>query len=264
MLAVISPAKKLNFERTAVTRSSQPDFLAQADKLAKSARRLTRSKLAATMKLSASLADLNYLRFQAFSDSPPRDHTKQAALAFNGDTYIGLDAPSWDADDLDYAQDHLRILSGLYGLLRPLDLMQPYRLEMGARFSPPRRKDLYDFWGDQITDALSDVLSGHDEKTVINLASNEYFKSVRPAKLQGRIITPAFRDERDGESRIIGFFAKQARGMMARYIVQNRISNPDDLKDFELGGYQYRPAQSNGDAWVFAREQPVLNGKVAA
>ncbi|MBT3330095.1 MAG: peroxide stress protein YaaA [Rhodospirillaceae bacterium] len=256
MLAVISPAKKLNFEQTPIARYSQPDFLAQAGKLAKAAGRLSRPKLAATMKLSAPLADLNYLRFQAFSDSPPRDHTKQAALAFNGDTYVGLDAASWDEADLDYAQDHLRILSGLYGLLRPLDLMQPYRLEMGARFSPPRRKDLYDFWGDQITDALSDVLSGHDEKTIINLASNEYFKSVRPAKLKGRIITPAFREDRDGESRIIGFFAKQARGMMARYIVQNRIKDPEDLKNFDLGGYQYRAALSNGDAWVFTRPQP--------
>ena len=256
MLAVISPAKKLNFEQTAISRHSQPDFLAQADKLAKAARRLSRPKLAATMKLSASLADLNYQRFQAFSDSPPRDHTKQAALAFNGDTYVGLDAPSWDEDDLDYAQYHLRILSGLYGLLRPLDLMQPYRLEMGARFAPPRRKDLYDFWGDQITDALNEVLSGHEDKTVFNLASNEYFKAVRPAKLKGRIITPAFKEERDGESRMIGFFAKQARGMMARYMVQNRIATPDGMKNFNSGGYQYRKALSTDDAWVFTRPQP--------
>ena len=256
MLAVISPAKKLNFDPTFVTRHSQPKFLPQAGKLAKSAARLSRPKLAATMKLSPSLADLNYLRFQAYSDSPPREYTKQAALAFNGDTYIGLDAPSWDDDDLDYAQDHLRILSGLYGLLRPLDLMQPYRLEMGARFSPPRRKDLYDFWGDQITDALSDVLCDHKEQTILNLASNEYFKSVRPAKLKGQIITPAFKEERDGETRMIGFFAKQARGMMARYLVQNRISAPEELKKFNLGGYQYRDGLSQDDAWVFTRRQP--------
>jgi cytoplasmic iron level regulating protein YaaA (DUF328/UPF0246 family) len=256
MLAVISPAKKLNFDPTYVTLHSQPDFLPQADKLAKAARRLSRPKLAATMKLSPSLADLNYLRFQAYSDNPAPKHTKQAALAFNGDTYVGLDAPSWNEDDLNYAQDHLRILSGLYGLLRPLDLIQPYRLEMGARFSPPRRKDLYDFWGDRITDALGDLLSGHDEKTILNLASNEYFKSVRPAKLKGRIITPAFKEERDGETRMIGFFAKQARGMMARYLVQNRISTPDELKNFDLGGYKFCEALSQDDAWVFTRPQP--------
>jgi|TARA_B100001964_G_scaffold202515_1_gene230904 hypothetical protein len=256
MLVVISPAKKLNFDLTSVTRHSQPKFLPQAGKLAKSVRRLSRAKLAATMKLSPSLADLNYQRFQAYSDSPPREHTKQAALAFNGDTYIGLDAPSWDDDDLDYAQDHLRILSGLYGLLRPLDLMQPYRLEMGARFTPPRRKDLYDFWSDQITEALNDVLSHHAEKTIINLASNEYFKAVRPAKLNGRVITPAFKEERDGETRMIGFFAKQARGMMARYLVQNRISGLDELRNFDLGGYQYRDALSQDGAWVFTRPQP--------
>ena len=257
MLALISPAKKLNYDFDPVINThTQPDFLPEAEKLAVTARRLSRAKLARTMNLSDTLADLNWHRFQAFHTPFNLENARQAALVFNGDTYLGLDAHSLDEQDLDYAQSRLRILSGLYGLLRPLDLVQPYRLEMGARFAPPRRKDLYDFWGDQITDALNEVLSGHEDKTVFNLASNEYFKAVRPAKLKGRIITPAFKEERDGESRMIGFFAKQARGMMARYMVQNRIATPDGMKNFNSGGYQYRKALSTDDAWVFTRPQP--------
>lgn len=257
MLALISPAKKLDFEsETTMSAHSQPHFLEQAGKLATTARRLSRAKLARTMNLSKSLAELNYQRFQDFN--PPFDlgNAKQAALVFNGDTYVGLQAPTFNEKDFEFAQDHLRIISGLYGLLRPLDLIQPYRLEMGARFSPPRKKDLYDFWSTSLAEAVEKDLDGHMDKSVINLASNEYFKAIDKKRLNGNLITPAFKEVKDGETRMIGLFAKQARGMMARYMVQNRIEEPEDLKAFNLGGYKYQKSLSTGNQWVFTRKQP--------
>ena len=257
MLALISPAKKLDFEsETTMAAHSQPDFLDQADKLVAAARKLSRAKLARTMNLSKNLADLNYQRFQDFT--PPFDlgNAKQAALVFNGDTYIGLQASTFDKKDFEFAQDHLRIISGLYGLLRPLDLIQPYRLEMGARFSPPRKKDLYDFWSGSLTDAIEKELAGHTDKSIINLASNEYFKAIDKKRINGNLITPAFKEIKDGETRMIGLFAKQARGMMARYMIQNRIQEPEGLKKFNLGGYKYQKALSTENQWVFTRKQP--------
>jgi len=257
MLALISPAKKLNFDFDPVIGPhTQPDFLSEAEKLVVSARKLSRAQLAQTMKLSAPLAELNWERFKAFHTPFDTDNARQAALVFNGDTYQGLDAHSLSAQDLEYAQSHLRILSGLYGFLRPLDLIQPYRLEMGARFKPARRNDLYDFWGTQISDAVNETLAGHKEETVINLASNEYFKAVKPKALKGRLLTMAFKEIKDGEARMIGTFAKQARGMMARYIIQNRIESSEGLKDFNSGGYKYQAAQSDDSVWVFTRKQP--------
>jgi uncharacterized protein len=257
MLALVSPAKKLDFEsETTSATHTQPDFLEQASKLAKAARRLSRAELARTMKLSDSLADLNYRRFQDFSTPFDLSNARQAALVFNGDTYVGLDAPSLNDNDMAFAQDHLRILSGLYGLLRPLDLIQPYRLEMGAKFQPPRKANLYDFWDGQITEGINDTLSDHSDKTVINCASNEYFKAVKAKQLDGVVITPVFKEIKDGEARTLGMFAKRARGMMSRFIIQNRIDQPDGIKDFTSGGYEYRPDLSDSKQWVFTRDQP--------
>jgi len=257
MLALISPAKKLDFDsETIMSAHTQPDFLDKADKLVTAARQLSRKKLAQTMHLSDSLAELNFQRFKDFETPFDLGNAKQAALVFNGDTYVGLKASTFDEKDFEFAQNHLRILSGLYGLLRPLDLIQPYRLEMGARFSPPRKKDLYDFWQGDLTAAVLNALDDHQDKTVINLASNEYFKAVDKKQLNGNLITPAFKETKDGETRMIGMFAKQARGMMARYMVQNRIESPEGLKDFNLGGYKYQKSLSDDQQWVFTRKQP--------
>lgn len=257
MLAVISPAKKLDFEtEPTMSDHTMPDLLEDTEILVKTARKLSRSKLAQTMKLSAQLAELNFRRYQGFSTPFHLGNAKQAALAFNGDTYAGLKAGTLNKRDMAFAQKHLRILSGLYGVLRPLDLIQPYRLEMGARFKPPRRTDLYHFWDSRITENLNEALDGQNDKTVINLASNEYFKAVRPKLLNGPVITPVFKEIKDGQSRMIGMFAKQARGAMARHMITNRIKTPEGLKAFDTGGYEYRDDLSDGQQWVFTRPQP--------
>ncbi len=254
MLALVSPAKKLDFsELPRPLAHSQPDFLKQAGALVKSVRTLSRSDLQRLMKLSDSLADLNYKRFKAFSIPAKAAAAKQAALAFHGDTYVGLDASSLDSDDLAYAQDHLRILSGLYGLLRPLDLIQPYRLEMGSRLNNPRGPTLYDFWGDDLAGAIDKAVAGHPHPVIINLASNEYFKAARAKALQARVITPVFREIKNGESRVIGMFAKQARGMKARYMIEKRIEKPEGLKKFTGGGYVFRKDLREGNTWIFTR-----------
>ena len=257
MLALISPAKKLDFETDpAITTHTQPVFLDRAEKLVVSARRLSRAALAQTMKLSDALAELNYQRFRAFKTPFNLANAKQAALVFNGDTYAGLDAKTLSEKDLIYAQDHLRILSGLYGLLRPLDLIQPYRLEMGARFTPPRASSLYDFWGEELTNEINRITTENDLSCVINCASNEYFKSIKPKKLNVPVITPVFKEVKDNQARIIGLFAKQARGMMARHIIVNRLKKPEDIQSFKSGGYTYRPGLSDQSSWVFTRKQP--------
>ncbi len=262
MLSLVSPAKKLEFDsETTSAVHSQPLFIDQAVKLVGAAKKLNRAKLAQTMKLSDSLADLNYRRFQDFSAPFDLTNAKQAALVFNGDTYVGLDATSLDDKDMAFAQGHLRILSGLYGLLRPLDLIQPYRLEMGARFQPPRKANLYDFWDGQITGAINDILTDHTDKTIINCASNEYFKAVRPKQLDGQVITPVFKEIKDGQARTLGMFAKRARGMMSRFIITNRIDQPDGIRDFDSGGYEYRQDLSDASQWVFTRNQPPSAGK---
>lgn len=256
MLVVVSPAKKLNFDDLAPFEThSQPDFLDHSEELVDVARKLSRADLSRLMKISDALADLNYQRFQAFSQPFDLGNAKQAALAFSGDTYMGLDAPSLTEEDFAFAQDHLRILSGLYGLLRPLDLMQPYRLEMGTRLQNDRGSDLYAFWGDIITDAINEAVAGHRDQTLINCASNEYFKSVRPKKLTGKVITPVFKEIKAGQAKVLGMFAKRARGMMARHIIENRLETPEGIKDFTMGGYQYRPDLSTDSDWVFTREQ---------
>jgi cytoplasmic iron level regulating protein YaaA (DUF328/UPF0246 family) len=257
MLALLSPAKKLDFDSEPRTdAASQPELLQDAKRLVKQAKTLTSADLQSMMKISEKLADLNVQRFRDFK--PPFDlaNARQAALTFAGDTYIGLDARSFDDADLDYAQEHLRILSGLYGLLRPLDLIQAYRLEMGTRFAFNGHETLYDFWGTKISKAINAVTADHKHRAVINLASNEYAKAVDLGALDGTVITPVFKEEKDGESRVLGLFAKQARGMMARYMIQNRIDTPEKLKSFSMGGYRFQSDLSDDQTWVFTRPQP--------
>ncbi|MHA1598679.1 MAG: peroxide stress protein YaaA [Alphaproteobacteria bacterium] len=256
MLAIVSPAKKLDFsDLTRPIDATQPEFLEQSGELIKAARKLSRSDLQRLMQLSDKLTELNFQRFKDFKTPFTKANAKPAALTFSGDTYVGLDAPSLSDDDLAYAQDHLRILSGLYGMLRPLDLMQPYRLEMGRRLNTAHASDLYEFWGDDLSDAIDEIVVGHPDPVVVNLASNEYFKAVRPRHMKSRVITPVFKEVKDGEARVLGLFAKRARGMMARYMIQNRIDRPDDLKKFTGGGYGYQDHVSDADTWVFTRER---------
>ena len=257
MLALISPAKKLDFESGATLAAySQPTYLDRAEMLVRSARKLSRAELAGSMKLSDKLAELNYQRFREFTTPFDLSNAKQAALVFNGDTYVGLEAKTLSANDMTYAQEHLRILSGLYGILRPLDLIQPYRLELGARFRAPGNTDLYGFWDGRLAEAVTAAVAGHKDKTVVNLASNEYFKAVDAKKLEVPVITPVFKEIKDGETRVIGMFAKRARGAMARFMIRKRIEKPAGLKKFKGGGYSFQPDVSDDRTWVFTRPQP--------
>ena len=251
MLAVISPAKKMNFEPVDGIDATTPDFVTDANTLAQHARKLSVSDLRAMMKISEDLAKLNRDRFQAFSETPDTRATKQAAFAFAGDTYTGLQADSLSSDDLDYAQNHLRILSGLYGVLRPLDRIQPYRLEMGRKLATKSGNTLYAYWDDRIGAALDAASDG----VIVNLASNEYFKATGK-KMTSRVITPAFKEEREEGLKMIGLFAKKARGAMARFIVQNRIETIDELKEFNTDGYGFRSDLSGENDWVFSRVTP--------
>ncbi|WP_207062973.1 peroxide stress protein YaaA [Motiliproteus sp. SC1-56] len=255
MLILISPAKTLDFDTPASTQQhSQPGFEQESLTLVQTLRELAPQDLAKLMKLSDKLASLNAARFQAWSQPFTPDNAKQALLAFKGDVYTGLDAESLDESALAYAQDHLRMLSGLYGVLRPLDLMQPYRLEMGTRLANPGGKDLYQFWGDKITERLNQDLRASGSATVVNLASNEYFKAVKPTKLDAELITPVFKDLKNGQYKIISFYAKKARGMMARYAIDQRLEDPEQLKGFDSAGYYFSPEQSGDREWVFLRD----------
>lgn len=257
MLAVISPAKKLDFsedwQQPFAKAYSSPAFQDDTRILIETTQALGRSDISRLMSLSENLASLNYERYQAFSKTSSLENAKPAVLAFRGDTYVGLDVDSLADKDVAYAQEHLRILSGLYGLLRPLDLIQPYRLEMGTRLENPRGTNLYSFWGDRLTEALNDAGRDSCSEILVNLASSEYFKAVRPKKLEGRLITPIFKEEKDGVAKVIGFSAKRARGMMARFIVKNRLTRAQDLKAFDEAGYRYEGDLSNEDAPVFVR-----------
>ncbi|HYE43516.1 MAG TPA: peroxide stress protein YaaA [Caulobacteraceae bacterium] len=256
MLFLLSPAKSLDFSPAPAPHpSSRPRLIDDAAVLARRARRLTRADLRRLMHLSDALADLNRTRFQAL-DPTDDDTGLQAAFAFNGDVYAGLRARTLDAGDLAWAQGRLRILSGLYGVLRPLDRIQPYRLEMGVRLNTRRGTNLYDFWGDRIARVLNDDLAGQAEPTVVNLASKEYFAAVDLKALRARVVSPRFLEERDGEARIVSFFAKKARGAMARWAVERRIERAEDLKGFDRDGYRFRPDVSSDEDWVFARAQP--------
>jgi cytoplasmic iron level regulating protein YaaA (DUF328/UPF0246 family) len=207
------------------------------------------------MHVSGNIADLNQQRFKKWKTPFNPENARQAIFAFKGDVYIGLDAYSMTTQNVDFAQDHLRILSGLYGLLRPLDLMQAYRLEMGTRIDTDMGNNLYQFWDGRITKSLNQELKQSDSKTLINLASNEYFKSIKAKLLKADVITPVFKDYNKGSYQVIGFFAKKARGLMARYLIDNEIDNPADLKDFSAEDYAFNKTMSNSHAWVFTRRQ---------
>ena len=256
MLVVVSPAKNLDFESVVPTREyTQPALLDETERLMKVCRTLSPADLASLMKISDKLATLNANRFAEFSTPFTPENARQAMYAFNGDVYTGLDAHSLDTDAVAYAQNHLRILSGLYGLLLPLDLMQAYRLEMGTKLANPAGKDLYAFWNDTITLALNKALEAQGDNVLINLASNEYFKAVKKTSLDGMIITPTFKECKNGQYKIISFFAKKARGLMARYILENRVEDVEGLKAFDLDGYQFCEAQSTSTELVFLRNQ---------
>lgn len=258
MIFVLSPAKSLDYETPPGTdRHTLPEFISQAAQLIGVLRKLGPAEVAELMSLSDSLAALNVARYAAWSREFSQANAKQAVLAFNGDVYDGLRAPTLDDAGLDWAQGHLRILSGLYGVLRPLDLMQPYRLEMGTRLATRRGKNLYEFWGDRITRELNRLLAGEDaagrEAVLVNLASEEYFKSVRPGKLKGRLVSAVFEDWKGGQYKIISFYAKRARGLMARYAIDRRVYEVDDLKGFAEEGYAYAAEVSEPDRLVFRR-----------
>ncbi|GAA6180880.1 MULTISPECIES: peroxide stress protein YaaA [unclassified Shimia] len=255
MLVVISPAKRLNWEAVSGPTTS-PDFQEDAVRLAKTARNLTLGDLRKLMDLSPDLARLNRDRFRAFADAPEPDATRPAVHAFAGDTYIGLDAGSLATDEMAWAQEHLRILSGLYGVLRPLDLIQPYRLEMGSRLKTRRGGNLYDYWRSALSHALNRQAETLQSDTLINCASQEYFGAVDLKALKLRVVTPVFMEERNGQAKIVSFFAKKARGSMARFVIDNRLSHPDGIKDFDYGGYRFDPDLSDGDRWVFLRDYP--------
>lgn len=255
MLIVISPAKRLDWSPTGHV-STEPAFQREASILAGHARQLSLRELRDLMDLSEDLARLNRDRFRTFSAQPDPDAVKPAVLAFAGDTYIGLEARSLSEDDLAWAQDHLRILSGIYGVLRPLDAIQPYRLEMGSRLKTRRGKSLYDFWGDTISRALNAAAETAGAETLINCASQEYFGAVDRAKLAMRVVTPVFLEDRGGQAKTVSFFAKKARGSMARFIIEHRIADPEGILDFSTGGYRYDPARSSPDAPVFVRDYP--------
>ena len=255
MLVVISPAKSLDMDPVDVL-ATVPEFQDDAIRLSKTARNLTLAQLKGLMSISDDLARLNRDRFKAFAADPTAAMVKPAVLAFNGDTYQGLEAKTLNADDLVWAQDHLGILSGLYGVLRPLDEIQPYRLEMGSRLKTRRGTSLYDYWGDTIAKALNERASQAGTDTLINCASQEYFGAADRKALKLRVIAPQFLEVKDDRPRIVSFFAKRARGAMARFVVENRLTDADDILDFGTGGYAYDADLSMPDKPVFLRNYP--------
>jgi len=256
VLTLLSPAKSLDFSTAAKgVPTSEPRFEHDTGMLMKRCKRLPVASLRKLMDLSQPLAELNRERFQEMSLPHTPANSKPSVLAFQGDVYKGLDAESLSKRDLRYAQDHLRILSGLYGVLRPLDLIQPYRLEMGTRLGNTRGKNLYQFWKNRLVDSLNAEHADRPVAAVLNLASNEYFRAVPAKRIEPRLVTAVFQEIREGQPKTISFLAKRARGLMARYQVVNRIEDPEQLKGFDDEGYEYRPDLSEEDRLVFTREQ---------
>lgn len=255
MLLVISPAKTLDYESPlATTRYTQPAFIEHSKELIAGLRELSPAQLGQLMGISDKLAGLNAARFGSWSNTFTPENARPAILAFKGDVYTGLAVEDFNEADFDYAQQHLRMLSGLYGLLRPLDLMQPYRLEMGTAFANARGKDLYAFWGGHISEWLNAALAEQGDDILINLASQEYFGAVDKKALKARVVDCEFRDLKNGEYKIISFHAKKARGMMARYVIRERIERPEDLQGFTGAGYRYSPERSSFSRMIFLRD----------
>ena len=255
MLSIISPSKTQDFSKCDINIFSQTRQLDSSNELIGILKNKSQAQISKLMSLSEKLSKLNVDRFQKFKIPFTLDNAKQAILAFKGDVYIGLEAEQFSGHDLNHAQKHLRILSGLYGILRPLDLMQAYRLEMGSRFRNRDGKSLYDLWGSKLTDSLNIELAEQKSKVLINLASIEYFGSVQTDKLDAEIISPVFKDYSNGKYKILSFFAKKARGSMAAYIIKNRIDSPSKLKQFDVDGYRYSEEDSTPSKPVFLRRQ---------
>ena len=260
MIILLSPSKTLDFEHN-IMGETEPSFIEDTITLNKSLKKYSKKKLGELMKISDKLAALNYQRNQAFQEKFTEENSRAAMFAFKGDVYVGLQAQDFKKKDVTYANKHLRILSGLYGLLRPMDKMQAYRLEMGTSLKVGKKKNLYEFWGNKIADQLKESLADHKNKSIINLASNEYFKAAQPKTLPNRVIVAKFMEDKDGKSRPVQYYTKFGRGLMARWIMQNRVDRADGLKDFNAGGYKFDPARSTDELLVFARPQPPKKGK---
>ena len=252
MLILLSPAKSFDFESPSTTEMvSEPDFLNESTRLIKKLGTFSKKKIGEMMSISTELAELNVARYQEWSPQPKKENTKQALLAFNGEVFRGLNAKEMTDEDLQFAQQYLRILSGLYGVLRPLDAIQPYRLEMGTKLKYYNYNNLYQFWGDKITKRINADLG--DSKAIINLASTEYFKSVKLNKLNQKVITPIFKDFSNGDYKVLMTYAKNARGAMTNYIIKNRITDPELIKSFDSNNYAFSPEHSDDDNWAFLR-----------
>lgn len=254
MLTIISPAKTLDYQSPLITSDySKPQFMPETQQLVEVCKKLSANELAKLMSISPKLAEVNYQRFQDWHANFTPDNARQAILAFKGDVYEGLHVEDFTDKDLSFAQSHLRILSGLYGVLRPLDLIQPYRLEMGIRLKNGHNSNLYQFWGDKLTDYLNKELAQSATPTLINLASNEYFKAIKAKQLKASIIQPVFLDKSKDEFKVISFYAKKARGLMSRFIIKNNINQSNDIKSFNLEGYQFDSKRSTELEWFFIR-----------
>lgn len=252
MLMIISPSKTQNFDPPPAIAYTVPTQTAQTQMLVQHLRQYSPEDLGKLMKISSKLSDLNWQRYHDFQDSFTPENAKQALLAFKGDVYNGIEVDTYSQDDFAFAQKHLRILSGLYGLLKPMDLIQPYRLEMGTKLQTEKGKTLYDFWGTQLTEALNADLD--PETTLANLASGEYFKAIQPQQLKGKVLHIAFKENKNGTYKVIGIHAKRARGLMVNYAVQNRITDPEGLQGFDVEGYIFNPSLSKETEWVFCRD----------
>ena len=257
MLITLSPSKGQDFEIASLSRThTKPADLKDSELLIKELRKIKSKKLQEMMAISENIASLNVERYKTFKTPFTTKNAKQAIFAFKGDVYSGLALDKFTEEDYAYAQDHLRILSGLYGCLRPMDLIQPYRLEMKTKLKNDRGDNLYQFWDDRITRSINKELKKQKEPVLVNLASNEYFKSVKPKLLDGRLLNINFKETKEGKTRVVAIFAKRARGMMADYIIRNRIEKPEDLKRFRLGGYKFNKVLSDDRQWTFERPQP--------
>ncbi|OOH91203.1 peroxide stress protein YaaA [Pasteurellaceae bacterium 15-036681] len=256
MLAIISPAKTLDFDKKIEGFAfSQPNFTAYSQQLIDICKQLTPAEVGSLMSISDKLASLNVARFAEWTKEHNENNAKAALFAFKGDVYTGLDAETLTTEQVEYSQTHLRMLSGLYGLLKPLDLMQPYRLEMGTKLTNSKGKDLYHFWGDVITQHLQQAIDEQEDNILVNLASDEYFGAVKPSKLQAQIIKPVFLDEKNGKFKVISFYAKKARGMMVRFILETQPTSVEQLKAFNYGGYWFDEESSTATEFVFKREE---------
>ena len=254
MLAILSPAKTLDYQTPLTTKkSSQADFNRESSELMSTLRKFAPADIASLMKISDKLAELNHRRYAEWRSQADEDNARPALFAFKGDVYQGLDASSMNARDINFAQKHLRVLSGLHGLLRPLDLIQPYRLEMGTRLVTKRGGNLYEFWGTKVTDSINQALTQQSSKVLINLASNEYYQVIQPERVEGRILNINFKELRDGKYRFVSFSAKKARGLMARYMIDQRITQVSKLQQFDVENYAFNETLSDADNWIFTR-----------